>query len=444
MNKQTALHSDATTQILLGMSNSVSWDTLPNSVRNAARRHFLDTAAAMVAGAAGDVAQATRRSAGASADVLSIAFQLGTAAHGVELDDGHRGGSVHPGVAVVPALVALSRITTLSGPQALAAMVVGYEVICSVSAASNPALRQHGFHPTSAVGPLGASLAVAHALGLNDEQSSNALAFAATSAGGLFAFLGGGADMKRLHGGYASRNGLDAALLAAEGISGPANILDSKPGWFDSFTGQSAADVALSVPPEKGFNILDCYLKPYSCCRHLQPAMEALINLRNEHGLTSESVAKIEVETYTLAAGHTKTGWDTMADAQLSFPYCLSVSLKEGRANLPEFTDEMRNGDWVQGVVDKIAITSSQDMDDLYPQQRPARVTVSTSDAEYSAFLPEASGSPEYPMSDDGVQEKAYELFAQVLDPQAAQSLVERLWRLEDVEDVSELFAELM
>src|SRR5439155_23824231 len=90
---------------------------LPDEVRHYARRHLLDTVGVMIAGAAGDVATraeavlAATRPAGRvpvpgrarRADLLDAAFLGGTAAHGIELDDGYRQGSVHPGCTVVPA-----------------------------------------------------------------------------------------------------------------------------------------------------------------------------------------------------------------------------------------------------------------------------------------------------------------------------------------------------
>ena len=97
-------------------------------------------------------------------------------------------------------------------------MVAGYETAICLARACAPDLRQRGFHPTSAVGPFGAAVAVAKLRGLNAQQIADALGIAATSAAGLFAFVNGGADIKRLHAGHASREGIQAALLAELGV----------------------------------------------------------------------------------------------------------------------------------------------------------------------------------------------------------------------------------
>ena len=61
---------------------------------------------------------------------------------------------------------------------------------------------------------------------MSTEQFSHALGIAASSAAGLFAFVAGGGDIKRLHAGHASREGMQAALLAEQGTEGPPNVIE--------------------------------------------------------------------------------------------------------------------------------------------------------------------------------------------------------------------------
>ena len=442
------------TAALLDMTVDLDWDSLPDGVRHAARRHFLDTCASIVAGMPGDVARATGRVLAMAEGPLAVpasplrlpaegyAMLLGTAGHGIELDDGHRGGSVHLGVAVVPALLAAAGLAPMSGRDLLSALVAGYEAICAISSAANPAFRNRGFHPTSAAGPLGAALAVGKALGLDRATLSDALGIAASSAGGLFAFLGGGGDVKRLHGGMAARNGLMAALFAREGIGAPAGIIETPSGFAQAFAGAAPGEgLALELPPAAPFAILDCYFKPYACCRHLQPAMEALIRLREAHGLTAQTVAAIEVETYSIAAKHADTGWGDMASAQLSFPYGLALALRFGRADLVHYGPETRAGEWVREIADRITIRASDEMDALYPGQRPARVTVTTTAGErHSAFAPEALGARDMPLSDDALKDKAMGLMVPVLGEARAGTLLARLWAVDEAPDAGRLF----
>jgi 2-methylcitrate dehydratase PrpD len=132
-------------------------------------------------------------------------------------------------------------------------VVAGYEVAICLARACAPDLRQRGFHPTSAVGPLGVAVAEAKLRGLSAQQIADALGIAASASAGLFAFVNGGADIKRLHAGHAAREGVQAALLAALGVQGPPNVIESRDGFMQAFAccrrrQPSASPIATSSP----------------------------------------------------------------------------------------------------------------------------------------------------------------------------------------------------
>src|SRR5690606_30078873 len=139
------------------------------------------------------------------ADLTDSAFLGGTAAHGIELDDGYTKGSAHPGCTVVPAALA----------PGLTCKADGQALIDAVGAGRGAA----GARLLALPAP-----AIAHAFGI-----------AASGAAGLFAFVNGGADIKRLHAGHASREGLQAALLAREGVEGPPGVLEARDGFLQAF-----------------------------------------------------------------------------------------------------------------------------------------------------------------------------------------------------------------
>ena len=432
---------------------------LADEVRHYARRHLLDTVGVMIAGAGGNVAiraeavLAAARPAGRipvpgrarRADVIDAAFLGGTAAHGIELDDGFRQGSVHPGCVVVPAALALGYDRRADGRTLMEAIVAGYETVIAIGRACHPDLRQRGFHPTAAVGVFGSAAAAGKLRGLSPDALANAFGLAASSAAGLFAFVNGGGDIKRLHAGHAAREGLQAALLAEQGVEGPPDVIEARDGFMQAFAFGRADNThsksarAMALPPAAPFGITDCYIKPYPCCRHIQPAVEALIGLLNDEAIANDEVQRIEVATYRIAAEHAETGWDDFASAQLSFPYLMGLALKFRAVKFEHFSEQTRRDPAFAAIARKLTVTAPPDVDRLYPQLRPARVTVTTARGSFTRQADEALGSRIVPLDDAGLTAKFFDLVGPVLGAARAKDLGERLWSLDEIGDVAPL-----
>jgi 2-methylcitrate dehydratase PrpD len=464
---QTLPPQAAATAALVQFVGDVRHADLPDEVRHYARRHVLDTVGVMIAGATGEVAGraeavlAAVRPAGhvpvpgraRRADLIDAAFLGGTAAHGIELDDGFTQGSVHPGCVVVPAALALACARRSNGQALMEAIVAGYETVIAIGRACHPDLRQRGFHPTAAVGVFGAAAAAGKLAALSPERLAHAFGLAASSAGGLFAFVNGGGDIKRLHAGHAAREGLQAALLAEQGIEGPPGVIEARDGFMQAFAraesghskraraghspepGSSARAIALR--PEAPFGITHCYIKPYPCCRHIQPAVEALIGILEEENIAGEEVERVEVATYRIAAEHAATGWDDFASAQLSFPYLIALALKFRGVKFEHFADAVRRDPALAAMARKLTVTAPPEVDRLYPQLRPARVTVATARGSHTRQVEEARGSRLLPLDDAALKAKFLDLAGPVLGPARARDLAERLWSLDAIDDVA-------
>src|SRR5207344_269202 len=350
---QTLHPAVGATEAIVEFVDELRHAALTDEVRHYARRHLLDTVGVMIAGAGGEVASraeavlaATRPAGGVPvpgrarrADLIDAAFLGGTAAHGIELDDGYTKGSVHPGCTVIPSALAVGYTKGASGKDLIEAVVAGYETVTAIGRACHPALRHRGFHPTGAVSVFGAAMTTGKLRGLSGRALANAMGIAASSSAGLFAFVNGGADIKRLHAGHAAREGVQAVLLAEKGVEGPPGVIEARDGFMQAFAfGRADKARAIVLPPAVPFGITDCYIKPYPCCRHIQPAVEALIGLLNDEGIATDEVQRIDVATYRIAAEHAETGWDDFASAQLSFAYLIGLALRFRAIKVEHFT----------------------------------------------------------------------------------------------------------
>src|SRR5262245_39709093 len=166
---------------------------------------------------------------GATTSALFAALINGAAAHVAEQDDVHNGSVFHPGAVVFPAVLAAAQSERASGRDVIVGAVVGYEVGIRVGEFLG---RSHykTFHTTGTAGTVAAAAAVARILGLDADQTQHALGSAGTQAAGLWEFLRDAADSKQLHTAKATADGLLAAYLARDGVTGARRILEGKQG----------------------------------------------------------------------------------------------------------------------------------------------------------------------------------------------------------------------
>ncbi len=152
-------------------------------------------------------------------DACGAAFANGTAAHAQDFDDNCYAGFVHGSAVIVPALLAVGERQDATGADAVSACVAGAECEYAVGAATRSRLYERGWWTTGVLGPIGASMAAAWLLQLDEARTRAALGLAVASAGGMKACFG--SDAKPLGAGHAARAGVAGALLAAHGASGP-------------------------------------------------------------------------------------------------------------------------------------------------------------------------------------------------------------------------------
>src|SRR5437868_5235915 len=177
---------------------------------------LLDWLACAARGAGEPAAHAAR--AGGDGLLGRVAF-AGTAGHVLDFDDTNLLGLAHLSAPTAPAALAVAVALGRSLGDALAAYADGFEAMGSLAAASHPALYERGWHPTAVCGSLGAAVAAARLLGLDDEREQSARALALLRAGGMRA--GFGSDAKALGVGLAAAGGVQAARLAEAGARAP-------------------------------------------------------------------------------------------------------------------------------------------------------------------------------------------------------------------------------
>lgn len=346
------------------------FEDLPPEVVSKARAVLLDTLGCILAGSVTEElasAAAASRAAcgeGGTAQVLGTAMRLplpfaalcnATAAHAREMDDFE--GCLHSGAVIIPAVLGAAIAQGASGRELLTAIVIGYDVARRVleGCGGNLPLKRRGWHSTSATGGYGAAAAVGRLLGLDTETLQSAIGLAATTAAGTWAFIGNGADSKRVHPGLAAQGGITAAYLAQGGITGPDAIFEAEwGGVFAMLAGEDATPARAAAGLGQEFRISIVGVKPYAACRGNHSGIDVALQLR------AEGIRADEVERITIRGNHLhlvqlgRRDVQSTIEAQFSLPYSVAVALAEGRATLDQYQPGALARPHIRGLVERI------------------------------------------------------------------------------------------
>lgn len=315
-----------------------------------------DTSMAPLIRAMGGHRTSTLVGAGCSAPPMQAALYNGMISAVVEIDDVHELVSLHPGIGVIPAALAIAEYVGASGKDLLAAMAIGYDVSVRVARAAGES-HYHFWHSTGTCNTFGAAAAAGKLLHLDAEGILMALGLAGTQAAGLWESINSSAvTAKHLHSGKAASNGILSALLARNGVRGSDTILEGQKGFLASSSEATDREMmGLAQDLGNPFLILRNFFKKYACCKACIEGIDGIRSLMEEHGLRDSDIAKVVVtlppENAWLVGNPTPTD---PYEAKFSMPFCVALAAVTGGASVHHFTDRLlqdrRIQDWMKKV----------------------------------------------------------------------------------------------
>ncbi|MEN6412703.1 MAG: MmgE/PrpD family protein [Veillonellales bacterium] len=437
--------------------SQLEYDQLPETVAEKAKENIIDTLAgaipavnlADVKGITDTLKHYDRQDDCAlwgtnrRASVPMAALINGTAAHALEMDDFHPQGKCHMGVVVIPGALALGEEQKISGKQLLTAVATGYEVGLRVAIAVGTAShRLRGWHATSSCGVFGAAASAANILGLNTAQTVSALGLAGTQASGLWAFMEDGAGNKKFHGGHAAEAGVISALLAKGGMTGPSAILEaSDGGFFRATSDEYNCDTVIERLGEH-WNVLRVGRKPYACCRSMHLSIDGVLELRKEENIKPEDIEKIDVYTYEIGVKQCGTFQvpKNRFEATFSIPYGIAAAFFDGTAGTCQFTEERIRDPKLLELCGRISVHSSDKYTAAYPAKWGCEMKVRTRDGrEFTKIIWNGKGGPDNPLTRDDLILKFKSLAGQILSDKRMDEIVNTIYNLEEIKDVSQL-----
>ena len=246
----------------------------------------------------------------------------------------------HPTAPALPAALALSEDRGATGAEMMLAYHIGVEVECKIAEAINPRHYQHGFHATATCGTFAAAAAAGRLMGQDIETLQRALSIAGSQSAGLRENFG--TMTKPFHAGRSSESGVVAAQFAAYGWTAAGNILEAPRGFFQAAGGGYDTD-AIHGKLGKPWTFADpgVSIKPHPSGSLTHPGMTEMLRLIQEHGITSADVVRVRVGTNSnMPNALIHHNPRNELQAKFSMEFCMAILLLEGRAGLPEFTDE--------------------------------------------------------------------------------------------------------
>jgi 2-methylcitrate dehydratase PrpD len=279
----------------------------------------------------------------------------------------------------------------------------------------------------------GAAITAAKLLGLTSEQTLATVGIAGSMAAGSMEFLAEGAWTKRIHPGLAAQNGIQAALLAAEGFTGPQHTLEGRDGFLQGYSRKPVPERLIGHLGES-FEILHTAVKPHACCRYMQGPIDAIVELMRAHQIEPAHIQKIEVSIL-------EAGWDivceprnkkyhpeSVVDAQFSMPFGAAVAVLYGAAGLDQFTLQQVRSPQVRRMIGKVTLLKDARLETNFPREWPARVSIFMEDGrQYEKFVGHPKGDPGNPLTWDEMAAKFRSLAGGVLSAERGGEILDRI-----------------
>lgn len=346
---------------------------------------------------------------------------------------------------LLSAPMALTERDHKSGKDLTLGIVLAYEIAMRLCHIAVPGIRERSWHHATLmayVSPIVAS----RMLGLNWGQTQHATGIASCHCFTLGCAVAGKLTMmKNTVSPMATRDGVEAALLAQKGYTGPEGVIEGKEGMVHCL-GEAWDMNWLTDGLGERFMIVDCGMKSYPIEALMHSPVSATLHIIKEQSLKAEDIKEVLIESIARAADilsdPAKYDPQSKESADHSLPYCIAAALAEGRVTPLEFKENKLWDERLRSQMAKVKVVANDEFDHAFPAKQCARVTITTTDGQsFTHQVDVPKGDPRDPMTIEELQIKFDALAEPVMSKDRRTQLREAVFALDKVDDVGKLMA---
>ena len=346
---------------------------------------------------------------------------------------------------ILSAPLALAERAHMSGKDLILGTVLAYEMAMRLCHIAVPGIRERGWHHATLMG-YAAPVVAAKMLGLDWEKTQHAIGIASVRCFTLGCAVAGTLTMmKNTVSPMATRAGVEAALLAEKGYTGPEGVLEGKEGMEHCF-GEAWDYAWITDDLGKRFMITDCGMKSYPIEALMHSPVSATLHLIRENSLKAEDIEEVRIDSIARAADilsdPAKYDPQSKESADHSLPYCIAAALAEERVTPLEFKEDKLWDKRLRSQMAKVKVVANDEFEKAFPAKQCSRVTITTNDGKnFTHQVDVPKGDYRDPMTLDELQVKFDALAGPVMSESRRAELKQAVFDMENLADVGSLMS---
>ncbi len=451
------LYQSSISHQLASYGLSLNYGLLPQDVVHEAKRYLLNTLASAigayegpgrpmleaVAKKLGGLEEATVFGSGLRTTAVSAALINAYLVNLLDYSDTGTWGQGHDSDSL-SSIVAVAEREKSSGRDLLTSLVINNELGARYGQAKKAASPAGDNWQTTVKAGLILPPALGRLMGLNEEQIANAIGLCASQNLPLRVLDTATEDTsmgKSTCFGFAASNAVFCCMLAQEGFTGPARVVEGESGLNDAiFQGKMALDKLVDF---SGWRILRSRQMRFPGNAAIQGQLMATLDIVKENDLKPEDIAAVQFKASvgSMALNHTSSAIKryprTAEGANHSTFYLNAIAIKERDVGINAFEPKNFTDPVILGLIDKMSI----EIDPSFSKNsQSAASEITTKDGRKLQKRLDIAGNYGFtPLTDKEIEEKFRKMAVKYMDENQIKKIFDAVWNAEKLDDTSQL-----